>query len=84
LSECLRMFAVEVALEKDLLVPLMSQMRLWLDQRRIEPSSFRYRGGSPLATVRVGFKVEGEASDFAEHFGGPVRRVAQAELLAAL
>jgi hypothetical protein len=78
------MFAVEVALEKDLLVPLMSQMRLWLDQRRVQPSSFRYLGGSPLATVRVGFKVEGEAYDFAEHFGGPVRRVAQAELLAAL
>ena len=76
------MFAIEVRLEKKLLVPLMSQMRLWLDQRRIEPSSFRYVAGSSLATVRVGFKAESDASAFAEHFGGPVRRVAQAERVA--
>jgi hypothetical protein len=73
------MFAVEVTLEQGLLVPLMSQMRLWLDQRRIEPSVFRYVVGSPLAAVRVGFKVENEAAAFAEHFGGQVRPTAQAE-----
>ena len=76
------MFAVEVALEGDLLVSLMSQMRLWLDQRRIEPSSFQYIGGSPPARVRVAFKAESEASVFAEYFGGAVRRAAQAEWLA--
>jgi hypothetical protein len=77
------MFAVEVALEGDPLVSLMSQMRLWLDQRRIEPSSFRYVGGSPATMVRVGFKTESEALAFAEHFGGPLRRIAQTELLVA-
>src|SRR4051812_1107861 len=83
LLECSGMFAIEVALEENLLVALMSQMRLWLDQRHIEPSSFQYIGGSPQARMRVALKTENDASAFAEHFGRAVRRVGQAELFAA-
>jgi hypothetical protein len=78
------MFAVEVMLEKELLVPSMSEMRSWLDQQRIEPISFRYVGSSSELTVRVGFKAEIEASAFAEHFGGALRHVEHAEMLGLL
>jgi hypothetical protein len=55
-------------------------MRLWLDQSRIEPSAFRYVSRSPLPRVRVD-KAESEASAFAEHLGGPTRRVGQGTCL---
>ena len=72
------MFAIEieVAPQGGLLVSLMSQMRVWLDQHRIEPSSFQYIGDFPRATVCVAFNAESEASAFAEHFGGTIRHAA--------
>jgi hypothetical protein len=66
------MRTVEVRLQPNELSGLMAAMRIWLDERRFEPSSFSCRecGGGVL--VRVDFKLAGEAEAFARRFGGRV------------
>jgi hypothetical protein len=48
----------------------MESMRLWLDQRRIEPASFRYAFTGRGIVYRVDFPIESEAVAFAAEFDG--------------
>jgi len=65
-------FTVEVRLIGDDLPAFMSQMRTWLDHKRLEPDGFRCSRGSPATACRLDFKVEAEAVAFAKAFGGRV------------
>ncbi|MGH7030310.1 MAG: hypothetical protein ACREE9_17355 [Stellaceae bacterium] len=53
----------------------MAAMRVWLDERRFEPSSFSCRDSGTAVVVRVDFKVADEATAFARHFSGQVDEV---------
>ena len=66
------MRTVEVNLTSDQLSDAMAEMRLWLDERRFEPSVFSCRDVGACVLVRVDFKVAGEAAAFADRFSGRV------------
>jgi hypothetical protein len=68
------LYTVEVRLGMDSLVARMSGMREWLDRHRYEPDLFQYRMVPQGAVLRVDFKVENEAFEFAEAFGGSILR----------
>ena len=55
--------------ENDLTVRL-TDMRVWLDERRYEPSTFTYFFLDPGMKIRVTFKIDREAEAFAQEFGG--------------
>jgi hypothetical protein len=48
----------------------MAMMRMWLDERRYEPSTFSCRDVEEDVLVRIEFKVAREAQAFAARFGG--------------
>lgn len=50
----------------------MAAMRVWLDERRFEPSGFRCHDSDTGVTMRVDFTVGSEAEAFAARFGGCV------------
>lgn len=56
----------------------MAAMRIWLDERRFEPSSFTCQDGEAQVLLRVEFKVADEAAAFARQFGGKVDEIAKA------
>jgi hypothetical protein len=61
----------------------LTDMRLWLDERRFEPSSFTYFYLDPGMMIRVAFSIDDEAEAFAHEFGGFVVTARRpAELLA--
>jgi hypothetical protein len=64
------LFTVEVRLIGDDLPSFMGQMRTWLDHKHCEPDGFRCSKGSPATAVRLDFKIEQEALDFADAFRG--------------
>jgi hypothetical protein len=64
------MFAVDIRVQLGDLSRQMSAMRIWLDQRRFEPSTFFCRDTDDGTLVCVEFKVPREAEAFAEHFDG--------------
>ena len=64
------MYAVNVHVEQRDLSRQMSAMRIWLDERRFEPSTFSCRDTDHGMLVSVEFKVPREAEAFAEHFDG--------------
>ena len=66
------MRTVEIRFQPQQLSGLMAAMRIWLDERRFEPSSFSCHDSGAGALVRVEFKVPGEADAFARRFGGRV------------
>jgi hypothetical protein len=68
------LYTVEVRLGEGSLVDRMSEMRVWLDSHRYEPDLFQYRKETGGALIRVEFKIEKEAFEFAEAFGGSVLR----------
>ena len=67
----------------------LTDMRVWLDDHRYEPSTFKYFYLDPGMMIRVSFKIDDEAEAFAQKFGGstmsdfhwttdsPQKRVAQ-------
>jgi hypothetical protein len=63
------MDTVTVSLPSADLGQVMSAMRAWLDQHRVQPSVFRYAaiGGGELL-VRLDFTIAGDAKDFALEF----------------
>ena len=61
---------VEVSLTEDDLVEQMNRMRAWLDHRHFEPSSFKLSPAAGRKVVRVLFKSESAAAEFAAEFGG--------------
>jgi hypothetical protein len=71
-------FPVEITLSDDVQIAHeMEAMRAWLDHHRFEPSTFRcnFAQGKEIV-LRVDFKVEAEAIQFANTFGGKVLRMA--------
>ena len=64
------MYAVNVNVEQRDLSRQMSAMRIWLDERRFEPSTFSCRDTDHGMLVSVEFKVPREAEAFAEQFDG--------------
>src|ERR1700728_2933280 len=66
------MHSVEMRLKPSELTGLMAAMRVWLDERRFEPSSFSCRDCEAGVMVRVDFKVMSEADAFARRFRGRI------------
>ena len=66
------MRTVEMRLQPQELSEKMAAMRMWLDERRFEPSSFTCYDCGAGVLVRVDFKVAEEADAFAQCFSGSV------------
>ena len=66
------MRTVEMHLSPSELSSEMAAMRVWLDERRFEPSGFNCRGQGKAMLLRLDFKEGREAEAFAERFGGQV------------
>ena len=68
------MRTVEISLKPNELSAAMADMRMWLDERRFEPSVFCCREDGASVSVRVDFKITAEAEAFADRFSGQVDR----------
>ena len=68
-GQAVRMTEVRI-LDGNDLVERLTDMRVWLDEHRYEPSTFTYFFLHPGMKIRVSFKVDGEAEAFAQKFGG--------------
>lgn len=66
------MQTAEVRISDDDFGGRLKDMRLWLDERRFEPSVFTYFYLDPGMMVRVLFDIDNEALAFAQEFGGSV------------
>ncbi len=66
------MRTVEMRLQPQELSEKMAAMRMWLDERRFEPSGFTCHDCGAGVLVRVDFKVAEEADAFARCFGSSV------------
>ena len=64
------MYLVDIRMQPGDLSRQMSTMRVWLDERRFEPSTFSCRDTDCGMLVSVEFKISREAAAFAEHFDG--------------
>ncbi len=64
------MRTVETRLQPQELSGTMAAMRMWLDERRFEPSSFTCDDCGAGVLVRIDFKVAEEADAFARCFSG--------------
>jgi hypothetical protein len=64
------MYLVDIRMQPGDLSRQMSAMRLWLDERRFEPSTFSCRDTDGGVLVSVEFKISREAAAFAERFDG--------------
>jgi hypothetical protein len=69
------MRTVEMRLQPQELSEKMAAMRMWLDERRFEPSSFTCHDCGAGVLVRVDFKVAEEADAFSRGFGGSVDQI---------
>ncbi len=74
------MRTVEIHLKPSELFEEMAAMRIWLDERRFEPSIFTCRDSGNGVLLRIDFKVAPEAGAFAERFGGYVNEAVLAEV----
>ena len=54
----------------DNFVRRLADIRVWLDERWFEPSTFTYFFLDPGIKIRVSFKNDDEAGAFANEFGG--------------
>jgi hypothetical protein len=75
----------EVQISDDDFGRRLKDMRLWLDGRGFEPSSFTYFYLDPGMMVRVSFKIDDEAEAFAAEFEGSLipKRSQAPQVLAA-
>ena len=64
------MRTAEVCILGDNLVERLTDIRVWLDEHRYQPSSFTYFFLHPGMMIRVLFKIDDEAEAFAKEFGG--------------
>ncbi len=62
------MRTIEISLKPNELSATMADMRMWLDERRFEPSGFCCREDGVSVFVRIDFKVTAEAEAFADRF----------------
>jgi hypothetical protein len=68
-------FPVEIRLAEPneaVLTARMTEMREWLDHRRLQPLVFRYTFETRGLVFRVDFNAEADAAAFARAFGGRV------------
>jgi hypothetical protein len=65
---------VDVRYRRIALTDIMKTMRLWLDQRQIQPSNVETVISGSGTLVRLEFPEDAEAAEFAEAFGGEVSR----------
>ena len=56
----------------------LSKLQEWLEDRRIEPSTFRYRMEADDVRLQIDFATLEDAAAFAEAFGGSVSGGTQA------
>jgi hypothetical protein len=68
------MLTVEIRLQTGELCEQMAAMRMWLDERRWEPSSFSSHDDGRGIRVQVAFKIADEGEAFAQRFGGRLNR----------
>jgi hypothetical protein len=68
------MYRIEMHLRSAELLETMAAMRVWLDERRFEPSTFTCRDGAADMLVGVAFRSESEGEAFVGRFGGRVLR----------
>ena len=68
------MYAVDIRMRPGELSRRMSEMRMWLDEYRFEPSTFSCHDQSFGVLVSVKFRVAQQAEGFAERFGGRTDR----------
>jgi hypothetical protein len=64
------MLTVEIRFATGELREQMAAMRIWLDERRWEPSVFSSRDDGRGVRVHIAFKNSGEGEAFARRFGG--------------
>ena len=64
------MYAVDIRMRPEELSRRMSEMRMWLDENRFEPSTFSCHDQSFGVLVSVKFRIAQQAEAFAERFGG--------------
>jgi hypothetical protein len=64
------MHVVEIRLKPSDLSKQMAAMRMWLDEHRIDSSTFSCRHKDDGMLVRVEFRLTHQAVPFAERFGG--------------
>jgi hypothetical protein len=65
------MWSVFVDVSADVLSETMNMMRVWLDERNISATTFRYHGNSDGAgTIVLDFQRQGDAHAFACAFDG--------------
>jgi hypothetical protein len=57
-------------LDENDLARRLTDMRVWLDEHRYEPSTFTYFFLDTGMEIRVTFKFDREAEAFAQQFGG--------------
>src|SRR5271170_221719 len=72
----LDMFSVKTLIRDDALVGAMKAMRTWLDENRIEPTTFHYEFTSIGIECRIDFSREEAAVGFATAFDGTVMTAA--------
>jgi hypothetical protein len=70
------LYIVDLTIADANFIERMSEMRTWLDHRRVEPSRFRFVIGEAAGACRVHFTSEADAAAFAQEFGGEVSAVA--------
>jgi hypothetical protein len=77
------MYAVDIRIRPGELSRRMSEMRMWLDEYRFEPSTFSCHDQDFGVLVSVKFRVAQEAEAFAGRFSGHTERssVSHAALL---
>jgi len=68
------MYAVDIRMTPGELSRQMSEMRVWLDERRFEPSTFYCHNQSFGMLVSVEFRAAQEAEAFADRFDGRTDR----------
>lgn len=64
------MHRVEIRLDQKEFPDKMAQMRIWLDENRLEASTFSFNNHERAVFVRVGFYEAQAAAAFAQRFGG--------------
>ena len=64
------MYVVEILQDRDPLATSIARMRDWLDTHQITPTVFTWSSASDSLVFRVTFVNAGEATSFAQAFGG--------------
>src|SRR5262245_32826433 len=72
----LNMRAVEICLQPSELSQQMGAMRVWLDEHRVESSSFRCHDNEYCMVLSLEFKVARDAEEFAKRFEGRISPLA--------